>query len=68
MSASFEQLEKECREALQTYEKHLKSYPINAATAGLWIEWAARADKLRQQAFDADMRLIMAHFRGVAVK
>lgn len=62
-----EQLEKQCREARATYEAHLKSHPING-TVNSWVEWATKSEKLRRQEFDAEMRLMMVHFRGVAVK
>lgn len=67
MSAAFEQLEIQCREARAAYEAHLKSHPING-TVNSWVEWATKSEKLRQQEFDAEMRLMMVHFRGVAVK
>lgn len=67
MNTTLEQLESECREARQAYLAHLKSYPING-TVELWEAWATKSEQLRKQEFDAEMRLMMVHFRGVAVK
>lgn len=62
-----EQLETQCREARLAYEAHLTICPAGGTEAA-WVAWATKSSELQQQSADAEMKLLVARFRGVAVR
>lgn len=66
MSLDIKQLEDQCREARLAYEAHLMVVPVRG-TEQAWIGWAVKSAQLQQQSFDAEMKLLMARYRGQAV-